>query len=261
MARSGPYLLEPAAGAVQIQPAAPADVDRRKVAPTAGKTVALDGATVVKGAILLPEDRLLVLAGARGRPVIADISPATGAVQWQHEIDEPGLTLAGGQRQANGGYLLVGHRSDPASREEQVWIGTVDRTGAVKARRTFPGRSASVAVAPNGRVALVYQRGGTMKVDVVLRGFTPALEDGSERVLLAAQTTPPPFKIAPLADGQFVVAGAENRGLWISRVTGEGAPVWLEKRVPASRADLEMVLNVDLLQGPKRSSCRIRRSS
>jgi hypothetical protein len=215
------------------------------------KAVALETMTALRFAAPLPANRFLLLGASRGRPLVAEIDAGEATVRWQHELDEPGLTLTAAQPIADGGVLVVGARADAETRQEHVWAARLDAKGQVKVHSTFPGRAATAAVGPDGAIAVVYHRAAGLKADVVLRALGPELDERWERVLLPAQQAPPVFGIAAVANGHFVIAGAENRGLWVARVGADGAPIWLEKRVPSARPDMEMVVNVRLLRGAR----------
>jgi hypothetical protein len=247
---NGPHVLQLGPAGVRLH-GVTIDSASKRAAFAGRRVIALEGITALRFAAPLPSNRFLLLGASRGRPLVAEIDAGDATVRWQRELDEPGLTLTSAQPIAGDGVLVVGARADAETRQEHVWAATLDAKGQVKVHTTFEGRAATAAVGSDGTIAVVYHRADGLKADVVLRALGPELDDKWERVLLPAQQAPPVFGIAAVANGHFVVAGAENRGLWVARVGADGAPIWLEKRVPTARPDMEMVVNVRLLRGAR----------
>ncbi len=195
---------------------------------------------------LVPHPAGLLLAGATGsRPLLMVIDRSGRALQTT-VLQQEGAAVSA--RPLAEGRLLALVESASLG-DPGFWVGEVAADGTTPgAQLRSSGRPLALALQPDGRSAVVYAAAGVQTQDVMVKGITPGRELAWTKTLVERQGAVTRFDIVPLPDGEFLVAGKKDRGLWLARLARDGAQTWQAWRDPRSRGDLEITLDVDVAE-------------
>lgn len=221
-----------------------ATIDPAAAKPVASRPLSFPaGAPEIARLVELTGGRRLIVGTLGNRPFVGELTRA-GAPGWQRVLEEENVNLDDGSSTADGGAVITGRKgADPAA--TQVWVAKLSAKGEIERQATFDGWLGAAAQGSGGGYLLVTTE-RARNASVTLTGLTPALTTRWTRAIPAGQPTTPPFRVAGVRGGGFIVAGVKDRGLWLSRVAEDGAAVWTEARPPAPPL-METVLNVELL--------------
>jgi hypothetical protein len=196
----------------------------------------------VRRMLLLPGDRLLLL-GAIGEQPLAAVIAADGKVLARHQLRQVAMGLVGAAAEPDGSLVIVGEKGTfPNS---TTWVGRVSPSGALSATKEFPGRPADVARGSDGTTLVLIETSESR--DVIAKGLDPALAERWTRTLVSGLPVPIPFHVAAVRSGGFVVSGARNRALWVSRLKVDGSEMWSDTVDPGASPEMEMARRVDLV--------------
>ena len=146
---------------------------------------------------------------------------------------------------AGGGFVMLGNVGGCETvfaGRRAVWLGLFDAQAGLLTQREYSGRYGALAAAPDGRIAVLYDRGDGAEADLWLRLLAPSLRD-LWRVRVAEHKGLGRPWIVPRTDGGFLVAGCAERHLWTSRLDPRGE-VLAERRETATVRALERHLVV-----------------
>ena len=185
----------------------------------------------------------LLLGGNLGlRAWWAEVTP-DGEVVSQATVADPPQVLVDLVALADGDLVLLsqlGNESDAG-----VGLVTVSAGGGFGAKNSWRGWPGDAVQARDGRLAVTWNRAATTGYTAMLTVVGDGAP-GSPQVLVPDEFVSPTVRIVAAGDG-FLVAGAKQRGLWVSRRGPDGREIWANGRVPEKRPDLEMVSRVELL--------------
>ncbi len=198
-------------------------------------------------AVVRQRDGKLLLAGSQGaNPWLAE-AQADGALLSQHRLEPQGAYLVRVVPEPDGSRVVLGEKA--GAPESSTWIARIAPGGRVLAQASIPGRALDLARGTDGGYAVLSARIRAAKYDTVLTVLGPSLDKRLERTLLAGQFVITDWRIGATGSGQYVIAGVQNRGLWLSQVQPDGTVTWTLARIPEQRDDLEMVRRLELLPG------------
>lgn len=190
----------------------------------------------------------LLLGGNLGlRAWWAEVTPE-GEVVSQAALADPPLVLVDLVPLAGDDLVLLsqlGKGSDTG-----VGLVTTSAAGGLGAKNSWRGWPGDAVQARDGRLAVTWNRAAATGYTAMLTVVGDGLAPGSPQVLVPGEFVSPMVRIVAAGDG-FLVAGAKQRGLWISRRGADGRELWTEQREPEKRPDLEMVSRVELLTAGK----------
>jgi hypothetical protein len=175
--------------------------------------------------VLASGDERLVLVGSVGAKALVTAVNAEGKTVAEHAPGAEGMTAVGATFEADGSMVVAGEQGRfPTA---TTWVGRVSPRGVILARASFAGRPADIARGSDGTYVVVVERGGPEGSEILLKALAP-------------------FRVAPVTTGGYIIAGAKDRGLWVSRVKADGAEVWVEAHDPLTSPDLEVVSHMEL---------------
>jgi hypothetical protein len=210
----------------------------------AARTLGFDsGKPEIARLVPMPDGRILTVGTLGTRPFAAVLS-ADGTVAWQRVLDQENVNLDDGAPTADGGVIVTGRQgADPSA--TRVWVAKLSAKGDVEREAAFDGWLGSIAQASSGGYLLAITD-RARAASVTLTGLGPALDIRWTRPMPAGQPATPAFRVRPVRGGGYIVAGIKDRGLWISRIGDDGAPVWTDAQ-PPKPPQVEAALNVELL--------------
>ena len=194
--------------------------------------------------VLASGDERLVLVGSVGAKALVTAVNAEGKTVAEHAPGAEGMTAVGATFEADGSMVVAGEQGRfPTA---TTWVGRVSPRGVILARASFAGRPADIARGSDGTYVVVVERGGPEGSEILLKALAPDLTELWTRTLMSRQRIPATFRVAPVTTGGYIIAGAKDRGLWVSRVKADGAEVWVEAHDPLTSPDLEVVSHMEL---------------
>ena len=220
-----------------------AAIDTASSQPVLLRTLSFQGGTPeIARLVELGAGRRLVLGTQGNRPFVAEMA-SNGTLRWQRLLEEENVNLDDGSPTADGGAIVTGRKgADPTA--TRVWVAKLSAKGEIERQAAFDGWLGAIAQGSGGYLLVTTER--ARQANITLMGLTPALETRWTRAMPAGQPSTPQFRVVGIRGGGFIVAGVKDRGLWLSRVAYDGAPVWTEAR-PPKPPQVETVLNVELL--------------
>jgi hypothetical protein len=188
----------------------------------------------------------LLLAGATGSRPLLMVIDSSGRVLQTTVLQQEGAAVSA--RPLADGQLLALVESASLG-DPGFWVGAVAADGSTPGPQLrSSGRPLAMAVQPDGRSAVIYTVAGVQTQDIMVKGITPGRELAWTRTLVERQTAVTRFDIVPMPRGEFLVAGKKDRGLWLGRLSRDGAETWQAWRDPRARGDLEITLDVDVAE-------------
>lgn len=233
-----------------------------------GKTVAsivhLQRGTELVSAVLLPEDKGLLLAGRSGGAGTVWNIDLDGNVQWKEvylsKTDRAknivaklsGIAVA----DESGGFVVAGDFGSSNKfgiGDATVWLMRCDARGKVVAEQEFPGRRPSICPTANSQFVVLYDSGMSMATDARIRAVDLELQTKWDVAASLNSLGVDMPVIAPMPTGLgFVVAGgnikAEEAGILecqLCQFDGAGR-LLAREAVPLAR---ETILNVRVCCG------------
>ncbi len=212
--------------------------------PAVIQPVTIRGRSPIINRVLATKDEHLGLVGSIGLPLVAQID-AEGKTITAHVLREE-MGAVNAVFDSEGSAVVVGQQG--AFEKASVWVGRVSPRGEVLAKTAFPGSPTDITRGSDGTYVVLIQRISADGTEILMRALAPDLSERWTRSLVSRQPPANFFRVAPVRSGGFIVAGAKNRGLWISRVKPDGAEVWTEAQEPImSLPELERVNKLELV--------------
>lgn len=189
--------------------------------------------------------RFLIAGSAGSVPWVAEID-ANGKLVWQQRLpdlaDAAAVALL---RQADGGaWVLVerGSYNDPAS-----VLLRIDAAGRVAQRIERAGRPVDLAQGTGGQLVMLVDRPTVATRELLALAFEANGQLVWQKSLVNERGLLGQFRMAALPDGRLLVAGRQDRGLWLTALNGQGQVLWTQWTDPRTRADLELVSRLDMV--------------
>jgi hypothetical protein len=186
---------------------------------------------------------IAVLGHFAARPMVVEID-TEGKLVSDLAFGKEEMSVINAIFEADGSVVVAGEKGVlPASTAS---VSRVSRRGEVLARAAFVGRPIDIARGNDGAYLLLVERSNGEGSEILMIGLASNLTESWTRPVAARQRLGPTFRVAAVPSGGFIVAGTKDRGLWISRVTSDGAEVWTEAHDPMKTEDMEMTSQVEM---------------
>lgn len=174
--------------------------------------------------------RLLGRAGARAIAITLDRKLAV----LSEKLANPGEAsiFLDGSPLSDGTFVLAGARpaKPGTSTGPSVWLGYLSAEGQLTKPISMPGRFASVAAAPEGGCAMVQGILSAQGAEFWFRSYDHNLKEWWSVKLVSGTRDLQPFRIASAGQGtaEYLILGAENHRLQLSRVRAGSALLWTQ---------------------------------
>ena len=212
--------------------------------PAAARDIEVGAAPTIRRVLASGDERLVLVGSVGAKPLVMSVD-AEGKTVAEHSPGAEGMTAVGATFESDGSMVVAGEQGTfPNS---TTWVGRVSPRGLVLARTSFPGRPADLARGSDGTYVILVERTGPEGSEILLKALAPDFSELWTRTLMSRQRMmAASFRVAPVTSGGYIIAGAKDRGLWVSRVKADGTEVWVEAHDPLTSPDLEMVSRVEL---------------
>ena len=187
----------------------------------------------------------VVFAGSLGAEGVIAEFDIEGKTISEHRLGEPGTTAINVIPESDGNLVTVAEAG--AFPNSSTWVGRISPRGNVLTKTSFPGRPTDLARGSDGSYVVLIEKAGADGSEILIKGLGTDLTERWTRSLVNRQRLVPPFRVAPVPSGGFVVAGTKDRALWISRLNSDGTEKWTETHDPQTSPELEMVSRLELV--------------
>lgn len=161
---------------------------------------------------------------------------ADGRIVWERTLDhDQPSQIVDGVATENHELVIVGNsiENEQWVGRGQVWLSLVDRQGKVRPIYSVSGHRGRLVRTQQGYV-LVYEQtrytdegANVWQQDILFQAFDKKLKPLWRKQLLSNVIGASVFQLAPLENGDVVVAGAKALRLWLSRIDGKGDARWI----------------------------------
>lgn len=168
-----------------------------------------------------------------GRELLKELvikADATGKELWR-KVFERGRNdmIVDGISLESGGFLLV-ENSGKVEKffmgESDLFVARYDSKGERVNERYLPGRYGSIARGKDGNYVIVYDKSATAAQDIWVQAYDKNLNPLWNQKITTIKFGLERFKIAALANGNYVVAGSVNGKPWVTYLDSSGAKKW-----------------------------------
>jgi hypothetical protein len=211
--------------------------------PAAVRQINIGAAPTIRRVLTAGDERLVLVGSVGAKPLVTAVN-AEGKTVAEHAPGAEGMTAIGAAFETDGSVVVAAEEGRFPN--TTAWVGRVSPQGVVLARKSFPGRPTDIARGSDGTYVVVVDRSGPEGSEILLKALAPDLGELWTRTLVSRQRVAVPFRVAPVTTGGYIIAGAKDRGLWVSRVKADGAEVWTEAHDPLTSPELEIVSHVEL---------------
>lgn len=195
--------------------------------------------------------RLFAVGNVGPKFLSAEIRP-DGTTVAQRVLTTPAVVIEDVQPTLDGGLIVIGRQaamSKEAASDDALplWMGKFSSKGDFERETKLSGRSPSIASLSNGDFVVSLFQAQARTQDLEVRVLDRDLRQKWTKTVVTGQApTAPAFQVAAMASGGFVVAGAKDRGLWVTEFGPKGEVIWTDAKTPAP-PEMEMVFNLKLL--------------
>lgn len=202
-------------------------------------------AVLIMKMIQTADRKYLLIGRTEDRPLMMMVDE-NGHMIWKKTLDDDKLSIfLDGVTTDDSGYVLIGTYK-ALSGESNIWLGKFDSSGKLLLKNTFGGRYGTIAKTKDNEYAIVHDQIDSAEWNVFIRGLNPDLSGSWSTELLSGAKVYSPFKIASVSNGDYIVAGAGESMLSVSRIKKGGEVVWNHIRRDNS-AVWEKLWNYDML--------------
>ena len=185
----------------------------------------------------------LIIGSAGSAPLLAAVDIA-GRVRQRHVLDDIDAAAVAAVPMPDGSIAALIEKGTPE--EPRYVVALVQPAGAAVQRVEQAGRPLDLAVGAQGQLLALVERRGVSGRDLLALAFSAGLQPLWQRTLYSEVGPLSRFRALGTARGDFVVAGRKDRGLWVSRLSGNGAESWTSWTNPRQSPELEITLDVDM---------------
>jgi hypothetical protein len=209
------------------------------------RTINIGGRAPIIRRVLETNGGHVVFAGSLGAEGIIAEFDIEGKTISEHRLGEGGTTAINVISESDGNLVTVAEEG--AFPNSSTSVERISPRGNVLAKTSFPGRPSDLARGSDGTYVVLIEKAGADGSEILIKALGTDLTERWTRSLVARQRLVPPFRVAPVQSGGFIVAGTKDRGLWISRLNSDGKEVWTDTHDPLTSPELEMVSHVELV--------------
>jgi len=213
------------------------------------RPVGFDGVTPLLTRMIQVADNRMVFLGALGSQPLLGEMDLDGVTRRQHILPEEGATAISAVLERNGSITVLAEEG--IAPDVFTWIGRLNARGEITDKKALPGRPLDISALDDDGYVLLVEKMGRQGSDVLVKGLKPDFTESWTRVLMTGQPPVRFFRVAPVADGGFIVAGTKDRGIWVSCFSHNGGEIWTEWQDPRTSSDMEMASHVELASDGK----------
>lgn len=129
----------------------------------------------------------------------------------------------------DGGFMLVessGKTHQFYMGESDLFVVRYDTRGDKVAERYLPGRNGRITKGKDGKILLVYDKSATAEQDIWVQAYDRGLNPVWAQKVASAKLGFESFKVAALANGNYVVAGSVNGKPLVTYISSSGSKKW-----------------------------------
>ena len=180
--------------------------------------------------IISNQDGSYLLIGRESLKELVIKTDASGKDLWRRVFDRGRNDMINDAVSIDSGGFLLIENSGKVEKffmgESDLFVARYDSKGERVNERYLPGRYGSIARGKDGNYVIVYDKSATAEQDIWVQAYDKNLNPLWNQKITTIKFGLERFKIAALANGNYVVAGSVNGKPWVTYIESNGAKKW-----------------------------------